>query len=114
MRIVRWSELSVDMVCHKHEVMREVDANETSGELGSAFGGTLVVLSQLSIPKLDPLIESSILFPLVSVDHEYHVVRRCTIPITARAGWRGVDVGNDQLRIPYIRLYGKFFQVVIK
>ena len=30
--------------------MREVDANETSGELGSAFGGTLVGLSQLSIP----------------------------------------------------------------
>ena len=37
--------------------MREVDVNETSGELGSAFGGTLVGLSQLSIPKLDPLIE---------------------------------------------------------
>ena len=52
--------------------MREVDANETSGELGSAFGGTLVGLSQLSIPKLDPLIESSILFPLVSVELEYH------------------------------------------
>ena len=30
--------------------MREVDANETSGELGSAFGRTLVGLSQLSIP----------------------------------------------------------------
>ena len=30
--------------------MREVDANETSGELGSTFGGTLVGLSQLSIP----------------------------------------------------------------
>ena len=28
----------------------EVDANETSGELGSAFGGTPVGLSQLSIP----------------------------------------------------------------
>ena len=74
--------------------MREVDANETSGELGSAFGGTLVGLSQLSIPKLDPLIESSILFPLVSVNLEYHdewcalksprirvsgVIRRCSI-----------------------------------
>ena len=70
MRIGRWSELSVDMVCHEHEVMREVDANETSGELGSAFGGTLVGLSQLFIPKFDPLIESSILFPLVSVDLE--------------------------------------------
>ena len=30
--------------------MKEVDANETSGELGSAFGGTLVRLSKLSIP----------------------------------------------------------------
>ena len=37
-------------VCQEHEVMREVDANDTSGELGSAFGGTLVGLSQLSIP----------------------------------------------------------------
>ena len=74
--------------------MREVDANKTSGELGSAFGGTLVGLSQLSKPKLDPLIESFILIPLVSVDLEYHagwcalksprirvsgVVRRCSI-----------------------------------
>ena len=65
MRIGRWSELSVDRVCQEHEVMTEVDANETSGELGSAFGGTLVGLSQLSIPKF-------ILFPLVSVDLEYH------------------------------------------
>ena len=46
----RWSELSVDRICHEHEVMREVDANETSGELGSAFGVYLVGLSQLSIP----------------------------------------------------------------
>ena len=52
--------LSVDRVCQEHEVMREFDANETSGKRGSAFGGTLVGLSQLSIPKLDPLIESSI------------------------------------------------------
>ena len=72
MKIGRWSELNVDRVCHEHEVMREVDANETSGELGSAFGGTLVGLPQLSIPQLDPLIESSILFPLVSLDLEYH------------------------------------------
>ena len=42
MRIGRWSELSVDKVCQEHdEVMRAVDANETSGKLGSAFGGTL-------------------------------------------------------------------------
>ena len=31
MRIGRWSELSVDSVCHKREVMRDADANETSG-----------------------------------------------------------------------------------
>ena len=43
MRISRWSELCVDRVCQEHEVMREVDANET-------VGGTLVGLSQLSIP----------------------------------------------------------------
>ena len=71
-RIGKWSELSVDRVCQEHEVMREVHANETCSEIGSAFGGTLVGVSQLSIPKLDPLIESSILFPLVSVDVEYH------------------------------------------
>ena len=50
MRIGRWSELSIYRVCQDHEVMREVDANETSGELGSALGGILVGLSQLSIP----------------------------------------------------------------
>ena len=48
MRIGRWSELSVNSVYQEHEVMR--DADETSGELGSAFGGTLVGLSQLRIP----------------------------------------------------------------
>ena len=42
MRIGIWCELSIDRVCQEHEVMREVDANETSGELGSVFGGTLV------------------------------------------------------------------------
>ena len=43
MKIGRWSELSVDKVCQEHEVMRESDANETSGELGSAFDGTVQV-----------------------------------------------------------------------
>ena len=37
----RWQE---------YEVMREVDANETSGELCSVFGETLVGLPQLNIP----------------------------------------------------------------
>ena len=32
-------------------MMRDVDANETSGELGSAFRGTLVGLSQLTIVR---------------------------------------------------------------
>ena len=50
MRIGRWSELSVYSVCQEHEVMRDADSNETSGELGSAFGGTLVGLSQLRLP----------------------------------------------------------------
>ena len=94
MRIGRWSELSVDSVCQEHEVMRDADANETSGELGSALGGTLVGVSQLRIPWSDPLIESAIFLPLVSVDPEYQdgwcalksprirlsfVVRRCSI-----------------------------------
>ena len=69
MRIGRWSELSVDSVCREHEVMR--DANETSGELGSALGGTLVGVSQLRIPWSYPLIESVIFLPLVSVGPEY-------------------------------------------
>ena len=72
--------------------MRE--ANETSGELGSAFGGTLVWVYQLRIPLSDPLIELAIILPLVSVDLEYQdgwcalkspriwvscVIRRCSI-----------------------------------
>ena len=38
MRIGRSPELSVDRVCHEYEVMREVDANETSGELYLGHG----------------------------------------------------------------------------
>ena len=71
MRISRWSELSVDRVYQEYEVMRDADANETSGELGSALGGTLVGVSQLRIPWSDPLIELAIFLPLVSVDPEY-------------------------------------------
>ena len=48
--------------------IREADANETSGELGSAFGGTLVGVSQLIITLS---YTSAILLPLVSVDREY-------------------------------------------
>ena len=94
MGIGRWSELSVDSVCQEHKVMRDADANETSGELGSALGGTLMGVSQLRIPWSDPLIESAIFLPLVSVDPEYQdgwcalkslrirlsfVIRRCSI-----------------------------------
>ena len=50
MRIGRWSELSLNSVCQEHEVMREANANETSGELWSAFGRTPVVMSQVRIP----------------------------------------------------------------
>ena len=38
----RWSELMVVGVCHSDDVMREADANDTSGELESAFLGSLV------------------------------------------------------------------------
>ena len=94
MRIGRWSELRVDRVCQGHEVMRKVYANETFGELGSVFGGTLVGLFQLRIPLSESLIESAILLPLVLVDLDYQdgwcalksprislscVVRRCSI-----------------------------------
>ena len=71
MRIGRWFELSVDRVCQEHKVMRDADANEISDELGSALGGTLVGVFQLRIPWSDPLIESAIFLPLVSVDPEY-------------------------------------------
>ena len=50
MRIGRWSELNVNSDCQEHEVMREADVNETSGELDTAFSRTLVGLSQLRIP----------------------------------------------------------------
>ena len=33
----KYSELMVVCVCHLDEVMREADANDTSGEPGSAF-----------------------------------------------------------------------------
>ena len=71
MRIGRWSQLGVDRVCQEHEVIRDDDANETSGELGSALGETLVVVSQLRMPWSNPLIKSAIFLPLVSVDPEY-------------------------------------------
>ena len=41
-------------------MIREDDANGTSGEFGFAFGGTLVGVSQLRLPLSEPLIESAI------------------------------------------------------
>ena len=55
----RWSELMVVCVCHSDEVMREADANDTSGELGSAFPGSLVCEFVFRTAKLEILTESA-------------------------------------------------------
>ena len=67
MRMGRWSELMVVCVCHSDEVMREVDANDTSGELGLALPGSLVGKSVFRTAKLEVLTESASWLPLVSV-----------------------------------------------
>ena len=46
-------------VCHSDEVMREADANDTSGELGSELPGSLVVESVFRTAKLEILTESA-------------------------------------------------------
>ena len=51
MRIGRWSEPRFVFVCQFVEVIREADANETSGELGLALPGILGGESQFRIPK---------------------------------------------------------------
>ena len=66
-RMGRWSELMVICVCLTDEVMREVDANYTSGELGLAFAGSLVGESVFRTAKLEILTESASWLPLVSV-----------------------------------------------
>ena len=43
-------------VFHADEVMREADAKDTSGELGSAFPGSLVRESVFRTAKLETLI----------------------------------------------------------
>ena len=63
----KWSELMVVCVCHSDEVMREADANETSGELGSEFPGSLVGDSVFRTAKLEMLTESASWFSFVSV-----------------------------------------------
>ena len=47
--------------------MREADANETSGELGSAFPGSLVGEFVFKTAKLEMLTESASWLPLVLV-----------------------------------------------
>ena len=61
------SELMVVCVFHSDEVMREADDNATSGELGSAFPGSLVGDSVFNTAKLEMLIESASWLTLVSV-----------------------------------------------
>ena len=65
-RMGTWSELMVVCVCHSDEVMREADANE-SGELGSAFPGSIVGESVFRTAKLEMPTESARWMPLASV-----------------------------------------------
>ena len=58
-RMGRWSELMVVCVCHSDEVIREADADDTSGELGSAFPGSLVGEFEFRTAKLEILTESA-------------------------------------------------------
>ena len=66
-RMGRWSELMVVCVCHSDEVMREADANETSGELGLAIPGSLVGESAFRTANLEMLTESTSWVPPASV-----------------------------------------------
>ena len=66
-RMGRWSELMVVCVCHSDEVMREVDANDTSGKLVLVLPGSLVGESVFRAAKLEVLTESASWLPLVSV-----------------------------------------------
>ena len=67
MRIGRWSDPRFVFVCQLVEVIREADANETSGELELALAGKLVGVPQFRIPKLEPDAMLSNIVPLVSV-----------------------------------------------
>ena len=58
-RMGRWSELMVVCVCYSDEVMREADATDTSGELGSALPGNLVGEPVFRTAKLEILTESA-------------------------------------------------------
>ena len=67
LRMGRWSELMVVCVCHSDKVMRETDANDTFGKLGSAFPGSLVDESVSRTAQLETLIGSASWLPLVLV-----------------------------------------------
>ena len=54
MMIGRWSLPRFAFVCQLVEVIREANANNTSGELGLALLGSLVGESQLIIPQFVP------------------------------------------------------------
>ena len=58
-RMGRWSELMAVCFCHSDEAMREADANDTSGELGSAFQGSLVSESVFRTATLEILTETA-------------------------------------------------------
>ena len=54
-------------------MIREADANETTGKDGLALPGSIVGESELRIPKLEPdIILFSNRVPLISVELEYH------------------------------------------
>ena len=72
MRIGRRAEPIFVFVCQLVEMIREYDANGTSGGDGLALPGSLVGESQLRIPKLEPYIIFSNMVPLVSIELEYH------------------------------------------
>ena len=72
MRIGRWYEPRFVIVCQLVEVIREANANETSGEIRLALPGNLVGESQFRIPKLEPDTILSNIVPFESVELEYH------------------------------------------
>ena len=53
-------------------MIREADANETSGEDGLALPGSLVGEFHLRIPKFEPEIILSNMLSIVSAELEYH------------------------------------------
>ena len=69
MRNGRWSDPKFVFVCQLVEVIREDDANETSGKLGLALSGNLVGESQLRILKLQP---DTMLSNIVPLELEHH------------------------------------------